>query len=260
MTFFSPEPPRLSRGIPLISPSTLITLAGLGFSLLLLLLVTSDGIYQVPRLMFDGDSHLSPGEEGSVLAIGGSILAFTSVWALATVLRIQGRARWLIAGFFTAVGAANGWLAGFHGIYDWSATSGYLAFVADSSVGLFGTAIGMGVHVYNSLLGFDLSPVSERRNMFIYNQGLGLPDYALTQGNVVSNLRAHYGLLDHESLHVWQSRAFGPVFQAVYGLWTAGGAVIGVAQSLLGHGSIDQNVARLAYESNPWEVWAYSAA
>ncbi len=260
MTFFPSVSMRSTWALPVASPSALITLLGLGFSLLLLLLVTSDGIYQVPRLMFEGDSHLAPREEGGFLCVGGGVLAFASVWALATVLRIRGRARWLITGFFTVVGATNGWLAGIHGIYDWSAACGYLAFVADSTTGLVGTTVGVAVHVYNHLLGFDLSPVSQRRNMFIYNQGLGLPDYALTQGNVVSNLRAHYGLLDHESLHVWQSRAFGPIFQAVYALWTVGGTVAGVVQSLLGYGSIDQNVVKLAYESNPWEVWAYSAA
>jgi hypothetical protein len=257
---FPPSAVRQARPLPVASPSSLFVMAGLALSVLLLLLVTSDRIYQVHLLMFDGDSHLSPNEEGSVLALGGSALAFVSVWALATVLRIRGRARWLLAGFFTAIGATNGWLAGYHGIYDWSHISGYLAFVSDSSTGLVGTTIGVFVHGFNHLTGAELNPVSHRRNMFVYNHGLGFSDYALTQGNVVSHLRAHYGLLDHESLHVWQSRAFGPVFQAVYALWTAGGAVVGTVQALLGHGSVDHNVTRLAYESNPWEVWAYSAA
>jgi hypothetical protein len=210
--------------------------------------------------MFDGDSHLSQDEEGTLLATGGALLAFASVWALATVVGICGASRWLIAGFFTAAGAMNGWLAGYHGIYDWSHVSGYFAFLSDSSTGLVGTTIGLGVHAINHLTGAELSPVSHRRNMFIYNHGIGFSDYALTQGNVVSHLHAHYALLDHESLHVWQSRVFGPVFQGIYLLWTAGGAVIGTVQALFGHGSVDHNVTRLAYESNPWEVWAYSAA
>ena len=259
MTFFSLSPVQ-ARTLPVLAPSSLLVMAGLALSALLLLLVTSYDIYEVHLTKFDGDSDLSPNEEGTLLSVGGSLLAFASVWALATVLRIRGRARLIIAGFFTIVGATNGWLAGSRGIYDWSHASGYLAFVADSSIGLVGTATGTFVHVYNHLSGVELSAVSQRRNMFIYNHGFGFSDYALTQGNVVSHLQAHYGLLDHESLHVWQSRAFGPIFQVVYALWTGFGALAGTVVSLLGHGSVHHNVLRLAYESNPWEVWAYSAA
>jgi hypothetical protein len=58
---------------------------------------------------------------------------------------------------------------------------------------------------------------------------------AFTQGNVISNVGLGQGaagintafLADHETLHVWQQRFFGPLFQVTDVVCAVGGFIVG---------------------------------
>jgi hypothetical protein len=65
-------------------------------------------------------------------------------------------------------------------------------------------------------------------------------------------------MVNHELVHVWQNRLFGPLFQASYSAWTAGGTAVGTAYWLF-HPNQDlfSLIETAAYYDNPWEVWAY---
>jgi hypothetical protein len=84
------------------------------------------------------------------------------------------------------------------------------------------------------------------------------PQYALTQGNVCSNLRgrADEPLFDHEYVHVMQNRFFGPFFPLTYLGWMivllAPAALYGLAVGRPG-----STILSWCYCNNPWEEWAY---
>ena len=92
--------------------------------------------------------------------------------------------------------------------------------------------------------------------------------FALTLGNVISNastgreslVEERRPFVDrHEGLHIWQSRSFGPIYQAVYVIWFAGGAAVGAAVWALKHEKpkLKKMVETAAYYDNPFEFWAY---
>jgi hypothetical protein len=66
-------------------------------------------------------------------------------------------------------------------------------------------------------------------------------------------------MLNHEEVHVWQNRLFGPLFSTSYAGWLVGGYVVGTGYWLL-HPNEDwfSLVETAAYYDNPWEVWAYA--
>ena len=51
-------------------------------------------------------------------------------------------------------------------------------------------------------------------------------------GNVISNAGRNGAginlslISDHEELHIWQSRIFGPLFQVTYIVWAVGGFIV----------------------------------
>jgi hypothetical protein len=100
----------------------------------------------------------------------------------------------------------------------------------------------------------------------VYTGGFYLKKgFAFTQGNVVSNIDRNgrdptYRYLPHETLHVWQARAFGPLHLGVYGAWGIGGFIGG---SVYWFFNTDKNYGEVlndwCYQSNPFEAWAYSA-
>jgi hypothetical protein len=62
----------------------------------------------------------------------------------------------------------------------------------------------------------------------------------------------------HEAVHVWQQRALGPAYPLLYGLWMAGGAVVGAAVWLFHRDEpLFSFVETAAYYDNPFEYWAY---
>jgi hypothetical protein len=90
-------------------------------------------------------------------------------------------------------------------------------------------------------------------------------------GNVISNAGLGDGaggqrnlefLAEHEELHIWQSRLFGPLYQGTYVAWATGGFFVACvawwfvddATTLEDFGSL---VETASYYNNPFEYWAY---
>jgi RHS repeat-associated protein len=166
------------------------------------------------------------------------------------------------------MGGLNGFISGMTGIYDWTSKDGWLAFLSDSTWGLLGTSLGNIVHVINvfwpdSNYRYDLS---HRQNRHVYEGGFALKgNFAFTQGNVISNAGLGTGtvnaafIANHEELHIWQSRIFGPIFQITYVAW----AVVGFfVATFYWFGNTDEDwgslVETAAYYDNPFEYWAYN--
>ena len=176
---------------------------------------------------------------------------------------------WTIAGPLGAfMGGMNGLISGVHGIYDWGSASGWFSFLSDSTWGLIGTSLGNIVHVINlfSPSANYREDLSHRQNRHVYEGGMALKsDFAFTMGNVISNANQGGGsvntsfIANHEELHVWQNRFFGPLFQAGYVAWAVGGLIVGSVVWLF---NTDQNYGSMietaVYYDNPFEYWAYN--
>ena len=173
-----------------------------------------------------------------------------------------------------AVGGLNGLVSGGAQIYAWTTMRGRLAFVLDSSWAMVGTFTGMVLHAANVLVpGRDyVRELSRRQNRHVYAKGAALRGgFALSMGNVISNAAGTVGLRGeseavarrrrfvtaHEELHIWQNRAFGPAFQALYLLWMAIGGVAGFLAWPFVGGGLGRSVETVAYYNNPFEYWAY---
>jgi RHS repeat-associated protein len=174
------------------------------------------------------------------------------------------------AGFFigAAMGGLNGLISGMMNIYDWGDWRGWLAFLSDSTWGLVGTTLGNIVHVINvfwpdSNYRYDLSA---RQNRHVYEGGMYLKNgFAFTQGNVISNAGQNDPginlsfISDHEELHIWQNRIFGPLFQTTYIVWAIGGFIVA---NIVWLTDTDEDwgslVETAAYYDNPFEYWAYN--
>jgi hypothetical protein len=171
------------------------------------------------------------------------------------------------------VGAANGLVSGWLGIYELRRVRGWLALLLDSSWGLFGTALGVLLHIANLLVSGGYEPLlSERQNRHVYNRGVSVRGgFALSMGNVVSNAGGKVGLRGesaavvrrrrlvtaHEDLHIWQNRWFGPLFHVIYVLWLIVGSVAATLAWPVVRGSYWNAVETVAYYDNPFEFWAY---
>lgn len=176
--------------------------------------------------------------------------------------------------FGAAVAAGNGWIAGRRRTYDWSRPPGVAAFIMDSSWSIAGTAGGLALSaVQLTFADADYRPeLSTRQNRQVYAGGFRLkPEFALTSGQVISNAAGRVGIdgpgapavkrrrfvSRHEELHVWQQRAFGPLYPLIYGTWSAGAAVTAIVVGLIRKGDLNRTLMTLAYYNNPFEVWAY---
>ena len=165
----------------------------------------------------------------------------------------------------------NGAFGGYRQVYDWRRARGWLAFAADSTWGLLGTTLGNVLHLVN-LAGRDSgyrADFSRRQNRHVFERGATIKrGFAVTHGPVISNASTGRGSLveerrpfidRHEGLHVWQNRIFGPIYQAVYVVWFAGGVVVGATAWALKREKpkMKQMVETAAYYDNPFEFWAY---
>ena len=168
----------------------------------------------------------------------------------------------LLAG--SGIDRIAGFIARQFAIYDFSDPRGWAAFILDYTWGAPGTALGYAVQIVNELTpnsNYDPA-LSALAGSHVYRGGIGLTGYATTFGNVTTSLgyssKAVDLMLNHEELHVWQNRVFGPLFSASYSAWTTGGAIAGYGYWLL-HPEQDLSrvILTLAYYDNPWEVWAY---
>jgi hypothetical protein len=160
-----------------------------------------------------------------------------------------------------AVAVSHGVLAIALRIYAWRTWKGWAAFMLDHTWGLVGTALALLLHLVNLVWPGGpryVDGLSRGQNRFVYDGGFGFGRFAFTQGTVVSNLNRSRGdLVDHENLHVWQSRLFGPLFQTTYVAWFLLGALAGTLMAPFAKQSWYQTVTDVAYLDNPWETWAY---
>ncbi|MHC1729122.1 MAG: toxin TcdB middle/N-terminal domain-containing protein [Syntrophobacteraceae bacterium] len=212
-----------------------------------------------------GLSH-DQGWESLLTGLEAGLTTVAGMW-------LGGITGFLVAGPVGAIigavmGGMNGLISGVHGIYNWGSAEGWFAFLSDSTWGLLGTSLGNMVHVIN-LFYSDSNyrhDLSHRRNRHVYEGGFALKSsFAFTQGNVISNAgQGGKGINDtfitqHEELHVWQGRIFGPFFQATYVAWGVAGLIVG---SIYWCFNSDQSWGSLvetsAYYDNPFEYWAYN--
>jgi ABC-type multidrug transport system fused ATPase/permease subunit len=153
------------------------------------------------------------------------------------------------------VGAFTGLMNGLWQIHDWKGI-GWLAFPLDVTWGLAGATMGSLLHVINFAWAGHAGET--RYDAHRYLSGMRFKArFALTQGPVMSNLTDGPGipLFHHERTHVWQSRAFGPLFSLTYlgwmGLWFVPGAIAAMATKDA------EAIQSWCYYNNPWETWAY---
>jgi hypothetical protein len=175
--------------------------------------------------------------------------------------------------YATAVGGMSGMVSGLWRIYRWDGL-GWIAFPLDVTWALAGNTVGCLLHFVN-FLGFRLSRLlgdgtwgmhaSEiRKNAHRYEKkSFGLkPDYAFTQGAVMSNLKdgPRDDLYRHEKTHVWQNRCFGPMYTLTYVGWMAAWIIPSffAATIKIGFTNIFRGAQDWCYFNNPWETWAYN--
>jgi hypothetical protein len=153
-------------------------------------------------------------------------------------------------------------MGGIYSIYDWTGL-GWISFPLDVTWALAGNTVGALLHLVNIGWGDHGSEV--RENVHRYARGFGLrysPRYAFTQGCVMSNLADPPGadLYRHERTHVWQNRAFGPLYTLTYVgwmlVWVIPSVIAGIA--VLGITGVVKGPNNWCYFNNPWEAWAYA--
>ncbi|MEM1334110.1 MAG: hypothetical protein AAGG08_11680, partial [Actinomycetota bacterium] len=169
-----------------------------------------------------------------------------------------------------AVGAAtNGAVSGWRGVYGWGCAPGLIAFVLDSTWSILMTTAGLFALTVASCQhdpGY-VDALSSRRHRHVYERGF-MPrrGFAITLGNVIGGAgdqqlaRRRRLVTDHEDVHCWQARWFGPLYPLLYVGWLAVGAAVGAVWWALGRR--DQRpfavVETVSYYLNPFEWWAYS--
>lgn len=185
---------------------------------------------------------LVPGLVDSLARIGGSQPILTTVDNL------------LI--FASSVGAFTGMMAGIYQTYDWEGL-GWLSFPLDVTWALAGNTVGGLIHLIN--IGWGKHEDDTRNNAHRYASGFRLQSgFAFTQGDVMSDCSED--LRSHEMTHVWQGRAFGPLFTLTYIGWMLVWLFPGIVAGLIvtkGPSGLWKGPMRWCYFNNPWEVWAY---
>lgn len=203
-------------------------------------------------------AHAERAAEAVLVGAGGGALGF------AAGSLVDPTFGWALGG----IAAANGLVSGWRRIYSWRRRDGWLAFVLDSTWATLPVVGSLVAHVIGTTRRGMYEPaLSLRQNRHVYRRGMRLkPTFALTIGNVISNAgnvdgaRRRRLITDHEDVHVWQSRWFGPIYPIVYAGWAVGGAIAGsvlwVARGR--RARLGSMVESCAYYLNPFEWWAYS--
>ncbi len=170
------------------------------------------------------------------------------------------------------VAALNGAVGGTRGVYRWRSPSGPLALVLDSTWSLVMTTAALFAHAVAAFQrghGGFVAELSRRRNRHVYVTGFRVRrGFVLTLGNVINNAgervltsdRRRKLITDHEDVHVWQARWFGPLYPVLYVGWSALGAVVGVLVWAVRRRRqpVGKVVEACSYYLNPFEWWAYS--
>ncbi len=168
-----------------------------------------------------------------------------------------------------AVAAANGAVSGWRRIYDWRRPDGVIGFALDSTWALPMTAAGLVANAIAtaSRRGGYVADLSERQGRHVFAGGFVVRrGFVMTWGNVIAGAgdttvaRRRRLITDHEGVHVWQARWFGPLYPLLYGGWmVAGGAAGAVVWATCRRGlPVAKVVESCAYYLNPFEWWAYS--
>ena len=200
---------------------------------------------------------------------GGNLIEAAAVCVVGGAFGAAFGAPFGIAVPLGAVGAANGAICGWRSIYDWSCSTGLVAFTLDSTWTLPMTAAGLAsqaIGVVRGAPGYDAS-LSRRANRQVFRRGfVPRSGFAITVGNVISGAgdtsqpRRRRLVTDHEDVHVWQARWFGPLYPLLYGAWMLGGGAAGMVVWAVRRRSerFTKVVESCAYYLNPFEWWAYS--
>ena len=164
--------------------------------------------------------------------------------------------------FAAVIGGFTGMMAGIYQIYNWLGL-GLLAFPLDVTWALAGNTVGGLLHLVN--IGWGDHGDETRKNAHRYASGFGLrynPRYAFTQGCVMSNLQdgPDQDLYRHEKTHVWQNRAFGPLYTLTYVGWMVVWVIPAVIAGIIikGVSGLFAGPNNWCYFNNPWETWAYA--
>jgi hypothetical protein len=139
----------------------------------------------------------------------------------------------------SVIGALSGLLAGWRQIYEWRTSRGRRAFIADHTWALATTGAGVFTGGLNLVLGATVEDsLSRRQNRLVFERGLVTrPGFALSMGYVVSGAADRHGVVtarrrqlvtDHEDVHIWQARRWGPLYPTLYALWMIGGFFFGL--------------------------------
>lgn len=197
--------------------------------------------------------------EGLAVGAGGATLGYFVGGLLHPVVGVV----------MAVVAGANGVISGWRQVYPWRWWRGVAAFVFDSTWATPPVALGLLAHLVAAKSkdgGYEAS-LSRRQGRHVYRGGLHFqPGFALTIGNVISSAgdvsrtRRRKLITDHEAVHIWQARWFGPFYLLLYGLWSAGGAAAGVLVWLRRGRKepLGKIVESCSYYLNPFEWWAYS--
>jgi hypothetical protein len=198
--------------------------------------------------------------ESAAAALAGGALAAAS-WS---VLGLAGPA--------AVVGAANGLVGGWRGTYRWRSVWGPVGFVLDSTWTLPMTSTSLVAHGVARVQrdrGQYVEPLSRRLNRHVYARGFRFrKGFAITLGNTINSAgervftsdRRRQLVTDHEDVHVWQARWFGPLYPLLYVGWSVGGAVVGalIWATRRRDEPFGKVVETCSYYLNPFEWWAYS--
>ncbi len=200
---------------------------------------------------------------------GGSLLEAAAVGVVGGAIGVAVGAPFGIALPLGAIAAANGAITGWRRIYDWGCSAGPIGFVLDSTWALPMTAAGLAsqaLGVLRGAPGYDAS-LSRRANRMVFRRGfVPRSGFAITIGNVVSGAgdtslpRRRKLVTDHEDVHVWQARWFGPLYPVLYGGWMLAGGAVGIVVWAVKRRTdpFAKVVESCAYYLNPFEWWAYS--
>ena len=196
--------------------------------------------------------------EAVVVGAGGGALGFVAGSLIDPAFG------WVIGG----IAAANGLVSGWRRIYSWRRRDGWVAFTLDSTWATLPVVGSLVAHAVGTVTHGRYEPsLSVRQNRHVYRRGARLKStFAFTIGNVISNAgnvdgaRRRRLITDHEDVHVWQSRWFGPIYPVVYAGWAVGGAIVGSVLWLVRgrRQRLGSMVESCAYYLNPFEWWAYS--
>ena len=171
------------------------------------------------------------------------------------------------------VGGLNGLISGWRRTYAWRSGRGVVALVLDSTWAAPMTVsalVAHGVAVFTPQRGGYVRALSERQDRHVYAGGLQLRRrFVIALGNTVNNAgrdvvaspRRQQLVRDHEDLHVWQSRWFGPLYPFMYVGWMVVMGPVGAVVWLVRRprpAPLFRVTETFAYYMNPLEWWAYS--